>query len=82
MSRSMGNDGRREAAGRSGQRLREAHGRSIFDSAAANNIGRQEVRNNRQPFQGDILTASEFWAGIAQSEQFEDHSDGGGAESA
>ena len=70
MSRSMGDDGRREVAGRSGQRLRGAHGRSIFGSAAANNIRRQEVRKNRQSFQGDILTASEFWGGIAQSEQF------------
>jgi hypothetical protein len=79
MSRSMGDDGRREVAGHSGQRLRGAHGRSIFDSAAANNIRRQEVRKNRQSFQGDILTASEFWGGIAQSEQFGHQSDGGAA---
>jgi hypothetical protein len=79
MSRSMGDDGRREVAGHSGQRLRGAHGRSIFDSAAANNIMRQEVPKNRQSFQGDILTAYEFWGGIAQSEQFEHQSDSGAA---
>jgi len=57
MTRSMDNNGRREEAGRLGQRLRESHDRSIFGCAGANNTKRQEVRKNRHGFQGYISAA-------------------------
>lgn len=46
--------------GRLCQRLRGAHGRSIFGSAGANNTKREEVRQNWHGFQGDILAEFEF----------------------